>query len=590
MSGSDAPARSGHSHLADPITFEVFKNAVVAVADDMCTTLLRTGHSPEILWCMDFSTAIADADGRIIAQGLGMPLHLGVFPDAVSKILREYAMQIEPGDVFFFNDPHPDGMHLPDIFVVAPIFTERLRVGFALTVVHHLDVGGRLPGGQACDSTEIFQEGIQIPLVKLYERGRLNEALLKTLLRNVRRPEFMRGDLEAQVAACSTGAAAFLALLNRYSEPRANELVAELLDYSEGLARAEIERIPDGTYEFEDFIDDDGLGSEPIPVRVCITVEGSDVTVDFTGTSPQVRSAINTTMGSTRSAVYLSFAGAFGADIPANAGFYRPFHVVVPENSLLNPRRPAAVAARGIAIYRVMDAIWGALASVVPSRIPAAGDGGLSITFFASQDASGQWFLLDDGTDGGWGGRLGEDGIDGISHFALNVATNPVEEMEADNPIRVEQFGFVPDSGGPGQWRGGLAMVRELRFLNDEGLLMLRTDRHSTVPYGLAGGSAGTPSWNILNAGPSQRVLGTKDVTRIELGDVFRHITAGSGGYGPPLARSPDAVLEDILEGKITPEHARRAYGVVFDPATNLIDQDATGVERNRLSGGRAVT
>ena len=551
--------------LRDPITFEVVKNAFIALADELAITVVRTAHSQVVRDSMDFSTAICDARGRVVAQGLGIPLHLGAIPDAMDALLNRFEGDIGPGDVFAFNDPDEGGMHLPDIFVIKPVFAREELVGYAACVAHHADIGGRMPGGNAVDSTEIFQEGLQIPLLKLYDGGQLNETLMTLLMRNVRIPAVVRGDLDAQLAACHTGEAGLLELVDRYTAAGVSALADEILDYTEGLVRAEIIRIPDGEYTFQDHIDDDGFGSGPIPIRVTLTISGEDLTADFTGTSPQVRSALNATPSFAKAAVYAGLKCVLPSDLPSNAGFQRPVSVRIPEGSILRPRRPAPRAARGLTGFRTLDAVLGALAQAVPDRVAAAGEGGATMIAIGGTHADGEAFVFVDFMCGGWGARPDRDGIDGISALAANLANVPVEEIEFDQPVRVRRYGFLPDTGGPGRWRGCLSVVREFEFLEERGQLQVRSDRRDHLPYGLAGGRPGTPSSNVLDPDGEARLLPTNTTTDIRQGEMFRHTTAGGGGHGDPAERAPAHVLADVLDERITPEYALREYGVAVD-------------------------
>jgi N-methylhydantoinase B len=553
--------------LRDPITFEVVKNAFIALADELAITVVRTAHSQVVRDSMDFSTAICDAHGRVVAQGLGIPLHLGAIPDAMDALLQRFGGDIHPGDVFAFNDPDAGGMHLPDIFVIKPVFAGVALVGYAACVAHHAEIGGRVPGGNAVDSTEIFQEGLQIPPLKLYDRGRLNETLMEILLRNVRIPDVVRGDLDAQLAACHTGEQGLLDLVDRYSLDEVVALADEILGYTEGLVRAEIDRLPDGDYEFEDHIDDDGFGSGPIPIRVRIRISGDELTADFAGTSPQVRSALNATPSFAKSAVYTGLKAVLPADIPSNAGFQRPVTVTIPEGSILAPRRPAPRAARGLTGFRAVDAVLGALAQAAPERVCAAGEGGATMIGIGGTRADGEPFVFVDFMCGGWGARPDRDGIDGASALAANLANVPVEEIELNQPVRVRRYGFEPDTGGAGRWRGCLSVVRELEFREQRGLLQIRSDRRDFLPYGLGGGRAGTPSSNVLDPDADARRLPTNATCEIGAGTVFRHTTAGGGGHGDPAERLVADVLADVLDEKLTAEYALREYGVAVDLA-----------------------
>lgn len=564
----------GQPQLRDPATFEVFKNAIVGLANEMAITVIRTAHSQIMAESMDFSTALCDARGRVVAQGNCTPLHLGAVPSAMEAVLARHGDDLHEGDIFALNDPDEGGSHLPDIFVITPAFVAGELEGFAVAMGHHADIGGRVAGGNAVDSTEIFQEGLQIPVSRLASKGVPNETLYSLLTRNVRVPDLVLGDLQAQVAACHTGVNGLRSLVERHGPERFRSLVDELLDYSETLLRNRLEELPDGEWSFEDCLDDDGFGSGRVPVRVRVTVRGSEVDFDFTGSSPQVPSALNATASLTMSASYAALQAAVGEDIPANAGFYRPVSFTIPEASILNGRRPAARNARGILGYRLVDTIWGALADVLPARIPACGDGGPNGIAVGATDADGTQTVLMDACFGAWGGRPDGDGLDGASPLAGNLANTPVEDIESTGLVRVERYGYLPDSGGAGTWRGGLSIVRELRLEREEATLQIRSDRREHRPYGLAGGEPGGACWNIINPDGEYRVLPSKVTTTFRRGDVHRHITAGGGGYGDPFLRDPARVLADVVAGKVTPEGARRDYGVAV--SGGKVDEEAT--------------
>ncbi|MBB4684050.1 hydantoinase B/oxoprolinase family protein [Amycolatopsis jiangsuensis] len=574
--------------LRDAATFEVFRNAVDGLADELAITILRTAHSQIVASSMDFSAALCDRDGRTIAQANTCPVHLGSIPDAMRAVLDAFGDEITEGDLYVLNDPSLGGMHLPDLFVVAPVFFEDDLLGYVVTVVNHSDVGGWSPGSMASQSTSIFAEGIQIPPSRLRHAGVLNETFFQLVLRNVREPDLMRGDLESQLAACHAGAAGLRNLAARYGLAEYRALVDELLDYSEALVRDALGHAPDGVYSFEDQIDDDGLGSGPIPFRVRITIEGSDITFDFTGSSPQVASALNATSSFTRSAAYTALQGAMGADIPANSGFYRPFRFVIPEASILNGRRPAARGARGLVAYRIIDLVLGALAPALPEHVPAAGDGGPGSVALGVTEPDGRQVVVWDFFMGSWGATRSGDGNDGISPLGANMANIPVEEVESSGHVRIDRYGYVPDSGGAGRHRGGLSLVRDLTVLCTGATMQIRSDRSVSQPYGLHGGRAGAPSRNLLDHGTDrERLLATKPFLAVGQGATLRHVTAGGGGYGEPFERAESAVLEDVLEGKVSIEAAAGDYGVVIDPGTRAVDSAATARLRQRHSERR---
>lgn len=567
--------------LRDPATFEVFRNAVVGLANEMAITIIRTAHSQIMAESMDFSTALCDARGRVIAQGNCTPLHMGSVPAAMAAVLERYGEDVHDGDVFTLNDPDDGGSHLPDIYVFTPAFVDGTLEGFAVAIGHQADIGGRVAGGNAVDSTEIFQEGLQIPVSRLQHKGEVNETLVSILSRNVRIPDVVLGDVQAEVAACHSGATGLRELVGRYGAERFRSLVDELLDYSETLLRSRIDQLPDGSWTFEDCLDDDGLGSGSVPLRVTVTVSGTELSFDFTGSSPQVPSALNATASLTESAAYAALQAAVGEEIPANAGFYRPISFTIPEASILNGRRPVARAARGLVGYRLIDAIWGALAAVLPDRIPAGGDGGPNGVSIGVTEEDGTQSILIDPCFGAWGARPNRDGLDGASPLGGNLANTPIEDLERTGLVRIERYGYLPDSGGAGTWRGGLSIVRDLRLEYGQASLQIRSDRRENRPYGLAGGGPGGASWNILNPDGEAEVLPSKVTTTFRRGDVHRHVTAGGGGYGDPLLRNPDRVLADVLAGKVTPEGAHRDYGVV------VIDGEVDEAATEQLRGER---
>jgi N-methylhydantoinase B len=555
----------GAVETAEAFTAEVVRTTLRSLADEMAVTVLRTAHSEVVRDTMDFSTAIFDARGRVIAQGLTLALHLGAMPTALEELLRRFGDDIGPGDVFILNDPDQGGMHLPDIFVFQPVFAEDRLVAFAGCVAHHVDVGGRRPGSNAPDSTEIFQEGLQIPLLKLYDRGRPNDTLFAILERNVRPPSVVLGDLRAQLAACHLAGQGLEQLARRHGADGLERYIDGALDHAEQVSRQLFTQLEDGRYEFTDHIDDDGFGSGPIRLHVAIEVAGDSATVDLTDSSPQVASALNSTASFTRAAVYAAVFAALGApEELCNEGLYRPLRIITKSGTILDAVRPAPRAARALTGFRVVDLVLGALHHAAPDRVPAAGEGGvtmLSISEDAGQ-AGGTPSVYVEFISGSWGGSPGADGVDGISPLGGNVSNVPVEVIELRHPIRVERYGFVAGSGGAGRHRGGLAIEREMRFLGRRGMLQIRSDRRAFPPYGLAGGQPGAPSSNVLNPGSERaEVLPTKFTRPIEHGDVIRHVTAGGGGFGPPGDRAPDALRGDVASGKASDEQARTAHG-----------------------------
>ncbi|MCY0148162.1 hydantoinase B/oxoprolinase family protein [Hoeflea sp. G2-23] len=576
----------------DPITFAVLKSAVESIVDDMAYTVMRTARSPIVRDVLDYSTTMCDAEGRILAQAKTVALHLGAVPDAMEALLRHYGDDLAPEDVIIFNDPYDGGMHLPDIFMFKPIFRGDEHIGFSVVICHHCDVGGRVPGSNASDSTEIFQEGLRIPPLKLFDRGVPNKALFDIIRKNVRLPDLVIGDLEAQLATCALGERELLRLVDKYGVELFRSFLGEFLDYGERLTRNEISEWPDGDYSFTDYIDGDGFSKAAIPIKVTITVKGSQLNVDFTGSSPQVKGAINSTLSFVKSATYLAIRCVLDGEVPNNSGVYRCIDVSAPKGSLLNPDFPAPVAARALTGYRVADTVLGALSKIVSGKVVAAGEGGNSVVCLGGYDkTTREPFIMVDMINGALGARATKDGIDAITNPSQNMSNMPVEVMESTYPVRIEEYGLRPDSAGAGATRGGLGVVRQYRLMADEAVLQLRADRYETRPYGLFGGEPGAASRNLLSSDDGAFDLLDSKVTRtVRTGDVIRHEQAGGGGYGMPLERNLDAILEDVLDGKITTDHARQFYGVVIEgKGLNQAATETLRASMAKVSAGGAV-
>ena len=567
----------------DPIAFELFKNAIFSIADEMALTIVRTTYSGVLKDNMDFSTALADADGRLVAQGLTLPGHLGSIPTALAAVMKRYDGDIHEGDIFAMNDPFEGGMHLPDIFIFKPIYHQGQRVAFAATICHHTDVGGRVAGSNASDSTEIYQEGLRIPPLKLYERGR-NETLFLMIDRNVRLPAKVLGDLRAQLAACHIAEKQLLELVERHGPAQVHEYMQEVIDYAERLTRAAVADLPDGEYSFEDWIDDDGV-DYGVPIRLFVTMrkQGDRMVVDWTGTSPQVKGAINNTLSYTKAASYAAIRSVLPAGIPNNEGVFRVIDVVAPAGTIANGVLPAACAARGLTGFRMVDCAFGALAMMLPDKVFAASDGGNTGISIGGYDDERKPYIYVDFTCGTWGGRPWADGLDGNSNMFANMASQSIEVTEAEQPLQILAYEFVADRAGPGKFRGGAPYRREYRFLEKEAVLQVRADRQAFQPYGLYGGHPGQPSRNTLNPDTENRKLPGKLTMMIKRGDVFRHELAGAGGWGDPLERAPAKVLKDVRNELLSVDAARRHYGVVVVTDGWSIDEPATATLRDAM-------
>ncbi len=569
----------------DPITLEVIQNALSSLADELALVIMRAAYSNIVRDSMDYSTAVCDRHGQTIAQGLTTPVHLGSFPDAMQNLMKTYAGNMAPGDIFIFNDPYGSGgMHLPDFYIVKPVFIAGAIEGLVATLAHQQDVGGIAPGGMAVYATDVFQEGLRIPTLKLFDGGRPVDAIFRLIERNTRSPVNVMGDIRSQIAACNSGERAFVDLVERYGTSTFRLYAEELHNYAERLIRAEIKALPNGTWTFEDFVD--GVGEQPTPIRfrAALTIADDQIEIDWTGTSPQVKAAINGPMPTTRAMSYLAVRCAIGGAIPNCEGYMRAISVKAPKGTVVNPHDNAACGARGIICFRMFDTLMGAFSQVVPDRIPAANEGGSNNPHIAGRDRNNKPFMVSGGLMGCWGGSARHDGQEGISNPAANLGNTPIELLESRHPVEITSYAFVQNSGGPGRARGGAALQRGYRLLADEAVLVMRSDRRDHRPYGLAGGFAGTPSWNVINPGPNQRLLPVCPMSSVPMvrDDEFLHIQAGAGGYGNPLERDPEKILEDVVNELITPDYANDVYGVVI--RNGKIDQPATEAKRREFA------
>ena len=576
------------SDIKDPIAFELFKNAIFSIADEMALTICRTTYSGVLRDNMDFSTAFADANGRLVAQGLTLPGHLGSIPTALATIVERFGDDIAPEDVFCMNDPFDGGMHLPDIFVFKPLFVDGERIAFAATICHHTDVGGRVAGSNASDSTEIYAEGLRIPPLKMFDRGQRNETLFSLIEKNVRVPVKVFGDLRAQLAACHIAERQFMELIERFGKETVEIYMAEVMDYAERLTRAAVSELPDGVFTFEDWIDDDGIElDKPIRLFVTMTKKGDSMKVDWTGTSPQVKGAINNTLSFTKAASYTAIRSILPAGIPNNEGVFRVIEVTAPPGTIANAVLPAACAARGLTGFRMVDCAFGALAMMVPDKVFAASDGGNTGVSIGGYYPDRTPFIYVDFTCGTWGGRPWADGLEGNSNMFANMASQSVEVTEAENPMQILSYEFLTDRAGAGKFRGGTPYRRDYRFLEEEGVLQVRSDRRRFRPYGLYGGQPGQPSWNFLNPDGENTLLPSKLTMEVRRGDVLRHELAGGGGWGDPLEREPAKVLKDVRNELISLDGAKRQYGVIIDSTTWQVDEAATGNTRKAMRAAR---
>jgi len=562
-----------------------------SIADEMAVTICRTTYSGVLRDNMDFSTGFTDANGKLVAQGLTIPLHLGSIPTALDSVLEHFKGDIHPGDVFIMNDPYEGGMHLPDVFIFKPIFVEGEQLAIAATISHQADIGGRVPGSNASDSTEIFQEGLRIPPIKLYMGGELNETMWRLIEKNVRIPIQVLGDMRAQLSACTIAEKQFLELVGRFGLETTRFYMGEVIDHTERLARAAIRKLPDGEFAFEDWVDDDGIDRDrPIRLLCKITKRDDAIKVDWAGSSEQVKGAINCTLSFTKAVSYAAIRSVLDFDIPCNEGLFRAIDVTAPPGTVTNMVLPAACAARGLTGFRMGDCVFGALAMMLKDEVGAASDGGNTGVSIGGYDKSRRPFIFVDFACGSWGGRPWGDGVQGNSNMFANMASQSVELIESQNPIQILRYELIPDRAGAGKYRGGVPYRRDYLFTEDEAVLQVRSDRRRFRPYGLYGGYAGRPSRNVLNPDKEARLLDSKLTMHLRRGDVFRHELPGGGGWGDPLDRDPSNVLSDVRNEYISVDGANRDYGVVIDTSTWIVDVVATQNLRKSRRHSRGET
>ncbi len=566
----------------DPITLGVVWGALQSIAVEVGTTIHRTAYSAQAREGQDFSVAIFDRAGRMTAQGPYSPGHMGAMNFAVLNMLEAFpADTLSPGDVMLLNDPALGSGHLPDFFVTQPAFHGDDLVGFITNIVHHTDVGGSRPGSQAVEGVfDYHQEGLFIPPTKIVEAGVPNTGVLELIAANSRTPDNIRGDLAAQRNALRVGELRLQDLVERHSIETYEACLEVILDETETTMRAALEAIPDGRYEFSDHLDDYGPGTDPLEVRVAVTVDGASISLDFDGSSPQTESGLNAYRNYTMSYSFAAIKCLTDPYGPMNAGALRPIDITVPEGSFLNPRRPAGGGPRAIICYRVFEAILGAMSQAVPDRVAAASSHFSNPTWGGHDPAKGKSFVAYELVLSGTGARAHQDGCEAMSS-AFNASNIPVEAQEAVQPVIVERFELIPDSGGPGRQRGGCGVRRDLKILGENVKFTNASERQKFAPFGLFDGEPGELGITIINPGePTERVIGGKASLDVDYGDVVSFQLSGGGGYGHPHERDPAAVLNDVRLGLVSAEAARDRYGVEIRPDLT-VDEEATAALRS---------
>ena len=540
---------------ADPITLEVVRNKLDGIANEMQSTLVRSSFSPIVKEGLDASASLFTLEGETLAQATAIPIHLATLIPVVRTVIGKFPVRtMREGDIYIMNDPYHGGTHLPDIALVMPIFSRGRPIAFSAAMTHHQDVGGMSPGSVPTNATEIYQEGIRIPPLKYRDGEEVNQTLVDLLALNVRVPETFMGDLNAQIAACSIGARRVEELAQRYGSNHLPAIAEELLRRSERLARGAIERMPDGRYHYVDWLDNDGVAlDEPVRIEVTAVVEGDRVLVDFEGTSPQVRGPFNCVPSGAYAGAYFAVLAMTDSSIPINGGCFRPIELRLPEGSIVNPREPAPVNSRTSTIKRIAGSIIGALREARPADAPADAAAALHVLAFGGAREDGSPYVVGELIASGSGASRGKDGVDVIETDGSNCMNLPVEALEMDVPIRMHRSELRPDSGGAGEFRGGLGITREYEVLSGEVVFTHRGERHRRPARGAAGGGPGACAHSVIRrADGEEEVIPSKTLVRLQPGDRVEINTAGGGGYGDPAARRADRLAADLAGGKIS--------------------------------------
>ena len=554
---------------ADPITLEVVRSKLDGIANEMQSTLVRSSFSPIVKEGLDASASLFTLEGETLAQATAIPIHLATLIPVVRTVIEKYPVgTMREGDLYIMNDPYHGGTHLPDIALVMPIFSHGRPIAFSAAMTHHQDVGGMSPGSVPTNATEIYQEGIRIPPLKYRDGDEVNQTLVDLLALNVRVPETFMGDLNAQVAACSIGARRVGELAERYGSNHLPAIAEELLRRSERLARRAIERMPDGRYHYVDWLDNDGVAlDEPVRIEVTAEIREDGVLVDFEGTSAQVRGPFNCVPSGAYAGAYFAVLAMADSSIPINGGCFRPIELRLPEGSIVNPREPAPVNSRTSTIKRIAGSIIGALRQARPEDAPADAAAALHVLAFGGAREDGSPYVVGELIASGSGASRGKDGVDVIETDGSNCMNLPVEALEMDVPIRMHRSELRPDSGGQGEFRGGLGISREYEVLAGEVVFTHRGERHRRPARGAAGGGPGGCAHSVIRrATGAEEVIPSKTLVRLQPGDRVEINTAGGGGYGDPIARDASRLSADIAGGKVSESAWARA------PATAVGD------------------
>jgi N-methylhydantoinase B len=575
---------SDRARVPSVITSEVVNQLLLAIAEEMGIALKKTSFSPNIKERADCSTACFDAQGRVVVQAAHIPIHLSSMLGLIDAMVRLGASEpLAPGDMFVANDPFTaGGSHLNDIAAAMPVFAGSELIGFVANIAHHSDVGGRVPGSEVGDNTDIFQDGLRLPLLRVMRGGRLLRDVMELLLLNSRTPDERRGDFDAQFAANLLGARRLEELHRRFGHEVYGGAIDALLDYTEQRARSEIRKLPRGSFRARGGLEDDGVGSTPVPIEVRVDVGDGDMVFDFTGTSPQVATSVNSTPISLLAGIYYVARAVLDPTLPTNAGFYRPFRLDVPPGTLLNALPPASIALRFRSVQRAVELVCEALAPAMPDRVPAGGAGWVGVIISGLDPRRRQTFVDYEAYVGGGGAKASKDGWDSTWSHCSNSSNLPIEVLEAEYPLRVARYALREDSGGPGKFRGGLGCVRKIQAAGGAVRFGIRGDGYRFPGRGLFGGKPGATAVVVKSRGRRrERLPAVLASAVLAPGETLSLLTPGGGGFGSPLDRDPARVLADVTAGKVSVKQAANEYGVII--RNSAVDEERTRRARARM-------
>lgn len=567
----------------DPILFQVLASALVEATEEMAIALKRSAYSTNIKTRHDFSCAFFDRALRTVAQASGQPVHLGSLSESVPRVVRMYGPEnLGAGDGILFNDPYMGGVHLNDITLISPVYADDVLIGYVANLAHHVDVGGGAPGSIGA-FREVFQEGVIVPGVKLVKQGKLDDDIFRLVLAQIRSKRETAGDFRAQVSANITGIKRIGALAERYGVDVLNTFIEELLAYTERRTRAEFYRLPHGVYRAEGVVDNDGYAGEPVQLKAQVTIDADGILFDLTGSDPQRRAPVNSTYSQTFSACAYVCKSLIDPDIPVNSGFYKLVKMIAPLGTVTNCTPPSAVVGGWETHSRLCEVILRALAEAIPGRVPAGSKGMMAQVAFGGVDPrDGEMYAYYEALAGGYGGRRSKDGPDAVQTHSQNTENAPIEESERGYPIRIPRYELVDDSDGAGKFRGGLGLRRDYHFPDHDASFSILSDRDKWGPHGLFGGRSGKKAHYILIRDGEEISLGSKTTVQLKAGDTVSFQSCGGGGYGDPLERDPQMVLNDVRDHKVSVERARDEYGVVVDTVNWVVNEIET--ERLRAS------